>query len=49
MCCVQDYGKTPGYLTKRREEMEQAQREYEEYVEESRRQGALKQIQDDER
>ncbi|XP_062517672.1 enkurin-like [Corticium candelabrum] len=44
-----DYGKTPGYLTKRREEMEQAQREYEEYVEESRRQGALKQIQDDER
>lgn len=44
-----DYGKTPIYLTKRKEEMEEAQREYEEFIEKSQREGALKQIPDEER
>eukprot|EP00794_Sanderia_malayensis_P003882 gene3882-4426_t len=44
-----DYGKTPSYLTKRKEEVEQAQREYDEYVKESFRRGAMESLSDEER
>ena len=47
--CPQDYGKVPGYLERRREEMEAAQAEYDRYIEESIRRGQMEQIAGDER
>ena len=44
-----EYGKVPGYLTKRKEEMDEAMREYEAYVAMKQREGALKEISDAER
>jgi len=39
-----EFGKTPGYLSKRQEEMRRAQEEYDEYVAEHFRRGAMKQL-----
>lgn len=36
-----DYGKTPAYLVQRKEDMEQAQRDYDEYVRENMKRGAM--------
>ncbi|XP_012670694.2 enkurin [Clupea harengus] len=44
-----DYGETPEYLTQRREEVKRAQEEYDNYVQECMKQGAMKQLSDDER
>lgn len=44
-----DYGSTPEYLTKRKEEVQRAQEEYNAYVAEHFRRGAMKQLTADER
>jgi len=44
-----DYGKTPAYLAKRKEEVEQAQRDYDEYIKESFKRGAMDSLSDEER
>ncbi|KAJ8010104.1 hypothetical protein DPEC_G00071530 [Dallia pectoralis] len=44
-----DFGKTPEYLQQRAEEVRRAQEEYNSYVKEHMKQGAMKQLSDDER
>ncbi|KAF7649204.1 hypothetical protein LDENG_00145430 [Lucifuga dentata] len=44
-----DYGEIPEYLQQRNEDAWRAQEEYDNYVKEQRRQGALKQLSDEER
>lgn len=44
-----DYGETPEYLLQRNEEARRAQEEYDSYVKERMRQGAMKQLSDEER
>ncbi|XP_065054052.1 enkurin-like [Rhopilema esculentum] len=44
-----EYGKTPTYLAKRKEDIEQAQRDYDEYIKESMKRGAMDCISDSER
>lgn len=44
-----EYGKTPGYLIKRKEDEQLMQREYDDYVQESLRRGAMKCLSDSER
>jgi len=44
-----DYGKTPVYLTKRKDEVERAQQEYDQYIQESMKRGAMKFLSDNER
>lgn len=44
-----DYGRTPEYLERRKAEVERAQRDYEEYVQERMRQGAMRKITGSER
>lgn len=44
-----EYGKNPNYLTKRKEEVQQAQVEYDEYVQESLKRGAMKCLNNSER
>jgi len=44
-----DYGSTPQYLTKRQDEMKRAQEEYNAYVAEHFRRGAMQQLSDQER
>ncbi|KAM9308817.1 enkurin [Gastrophryne carolinensis] len=44
-----DYGSTPEYLTKRNEEVRRAQEEYDAYVKERLRMGAMKQLSEEER
>lgn len=45
----EEYGKVPEYLTKRNEEFLRAQEEYNAYIQERRKQGAMKQLSEDER
>ncbi|XP_051542824.1 enkurin [Myxocyprinus asiaticus] len=44
-----DYGQTPEYLLQRREEVRRAQEEYDSYVKERMREGAMKQLSEEER
>ncbi|XP_016403150.1 enkurin-like, partial [Sinocyclocheilus rhinocerous] len=44
-----DYGLTPEYLLQRREEVKKAQEEYDNYVKERMREGAMKQLSGEER
>ncbi|XP_043945770.1 enkurin [Protopterus annectens] len=44
-----DYGKVPNYLVQKNEEIKQAQEEYDAYIKERLRQGAMKQLSDAER
>uniref|UniRef100_A0A8C1DTG7 Enkurin, TRPC channel interacting protein n=2 Tax=Cyprinus carpio TaxID=7962 RepID=A0A8C1DTG7_CYPCA len=44
-----DYGQTPEYLLQRREEVRKAQEEYDNYVKERMREGAMKQLSGEER
>ncbi|KAG7487446.1 hypothetical protein MATL_G00023490 [Megalops atlanticus] len=44
-----DYGQTPEYLHQRKEDVLRAQEEYDEYVKERLRQGAMKQLSEEER
>ncbi|XP_030625889.1 enkurin [Chanos chanos] len=44
-----DYGQTPEYLQKRQEEVKRAQEEYDNYVKERMKQGAMKQLSEEER
>ncbi|KTG06455.1 hypothetical protein cypCar_00014547 [Cyprinus carpio] len=44
-----DYGQTPEYLIQRREEVKKAQEEYDHYVKERMREGAMKQLSGEER
>ena len=44
-----DYGEVPEYLLKRKEEVKQAQEEYDSYIRERMKQGAMKQLTDEER
>ena len=44
-----DFGKTPAYLERRKEEVERAQKEYDAYVQEKFRQGAMKMLTEPER
>lgn len=44
-----EYGKTPGYLMKRQEEIQRAQEEYDAYVTEHFRRGAMQQLSGEER
>lgn len=44
-----EYGKTPVYIQKRREEEERAQREYENYVQQSLKRGSMKCLSESER
>jgi len=46
---TQDFGETPQYVVKRKEEMQRAQDEYDAYVAEHFRRGAMRQLTDDER
>ena len=45
----QDFGKTPTYLEKRKQEIAKAQEEYDRYVQEHFRQGAMQQLSEQER
>lgn len=45
----QDYGSTPQYLTRRQDEMRRAQEEYNAYVAEHFRRGAMQQLSEGER
>ncbi|MCJ8729019.1 hypothetical protein PDJAM_G00011670, partial [Pangasius djambal] len=49
--CVwcQDYGQTPEYLSQRQEEVRRAQEEYDHYVKERMKEGAMKQLSEEER
>ena len=52
MICVlilQDFGQTPGYLERRKEELSRAQEEYDAYVSDHFRRGAMKQLSENER
>ena len=44
-----DFGKTPAYLERRKAEVERAQKEYDAYVQERFRQGAMKSLTESER
>ncbi|KAM6953221.1 enkurin [Aplochiton taeniatus] len=44
-----DYGETPGYLLQRRQEVQRVQEEYNDYVKERMKQGAMKQLSQEER
>ncbi|XP_048861922.1 enkurin [Brienomyrus brachyistius] len=44
-----DYGQTPEYLQQRRDEVRRAQQEYDDYVRERLREGAMKQVSEEER
>ena len=44
-----DFGKTPAYLERRKAEVERAQMEYDAYVQERCRQGAMKSLTEDQR
>ncbi|XP_063062235.1 enkurin [Engraulis encrasicolus] len=44
-----DYGQTPEYLLQRQEEVKRAQEEYNDYVQECMKQGAMQQLSDEER
>uniref|UniRef100_A0AAY5L2G7 Enkurin domain-containing protein n=1 Tax=Esox lucius TaxID=8010 RepID=A0AAY5L2G7_ESOLU len=44
-----DFGKTPEYLQQRAEEVRRAQEEYDKYIKEHMKQGAMKQLSEDER
>ena len=44
-----DYGKTPVYLQRRQEEVERAQQEYNEYIKDSMKRGAMQQLSEEER
>lgn len=44
-----EYGKTPTYLVKRKEEVQRAQEQYEHYVQESLKRGAMKSLNESER
>ena len=44
-----DYGKTPTYLARRKEEVAQAQQEYDNYVQEAMKRGAMKCLSESER
>ncbi|XP_076147454.1 enkurin [Alosa pseudoharengus] len=44
-----DYGQTPEYLLQMQEEVKRAQEEYDKYVQECMKQGAMKQLSDEER
>ncbi|KAK2147147.1 hypothetical protein LSH36_568g03031 [Paralvinella palmiformis] len=44
-----DFGKTPGYLERRKAELQRAQDEYNSYIAEHFRRGAMKQLNEDER
>lgn len=44
-----DFGETPQYLARRKEEMERSQQEYDAYVQEHFRRGAMKQLSESER
>ena len=46
---LQDFGETPSYVVKRKEEMQRAQDEYDAYVAEHFRRGAMRQLTDEER
>lgn len=46
---LQEYGDTPKYLVKRKDEMQKAQEEYDAYVAEHFRRGAMKQLSIEER
>lgn len=46
---IQEYGSTPQYLQRRQEEMKRAQEEYNAYVAEHFRRGAMQQLSEDER
>ncbi|KAG7336427.1 hypothetical protein KOW79_001120 [Hemibagrus wyckioides] len=45
----EDYGQIPQYLTQRQEEVRQAQEEYDRYIKERMKEGAMKQLSDEER
>lgn len=49
MNLFQDYGNTPEYLKRRQEEIKRAQEEYNAYVAEHFRRGAMKQLTEEER
>lgn len=49
LCGHQDYGQTPKYLKQLQEEMLQAQKEYDQYVSESLRQGQMQQVEETQR
>ena len=44
-----DYGRTPAYLERRKAEVEKAQKDYEAYVHERMKQGAMRQVTGSER
>ena len=44
-----EYGKTPGYLVKRKEDTAKTQQEYDDYIQESLRRGAMKCLSESER
>jgi len=46
---LQDFGETPAYVVKRKEEMQRAQDEYDAYVAEHFRRGAMRQLTEEER
>jgi len=46
---MQDFGETPAYVVKRKEEMQRAQDEYDAYVSEHFRRGAMRKLTDEER
>ena len=45
----QDYGETPQYLNQRREEVQRAQQEYDQYVSDRMKEGAMKVLSAEER
>ena len=45
----QDYGETPQYLHQRREEVQRAQQEYDQYVSDRMKEGAMKMLSGEER
>ena len=46
---LQDFGKTPEYLSRRKDEMRKAQEEYDAYVAEHFRRGAMRKLTEEER
>ena len=46
---LQEFGEVPTYLTKRKEEIKRAQEEYDQYIAEHFRRGALRQLTEEER
>jgi len=49
MITLQEYGKVPKYIQQRQREVAKAQAEYDRYIEETMRQGALLRVSNDER